>query len=273
MKPLLIALLVLPFVADATPATAPAPNPGVLFEIETVVAGAAPMRVDAAVEGTNARMRMPGQNSDAIYRGDRREMIIVNPGAKSYMVMDDATVKQLGAQMNQAMAQMEQMMANMPPEQRARMEEMMKGRGMAVGGPAAAPSEIRRTNERATHSGFPTTKYEVLQGGRKTQELWVTPWSNVDGFQEAQPVFESMAEFFNGMLSSFGRMGGPAASDSSAFTHMKELGGFPVVTQAFDESGNPTVRSTLLAVRRQTVPASDFDPPAGYQRQALPGGR
>jgi hypothetical protein len=198
-------------------------------------------------------------------------MIILNHAAKSYMVMDEQTMKRLGAQLSQAMGQMEQMMQNLPPEQRARMEEMMKGRGMSMGGQAAPPAELRRTTEKDTHSGFPTTKVEVWQGGRKTQELWVTPWNNVDGFQEAQPVFESMAEFFKSMLSSFGRMGGPAANDSGGLAHMKELGGFPVVTQNFDQSGAPTVRTTLRAVRRQTVPASEFEAPAGYVRQAMPG--
>jgi hypothetical protein len=272
MKQILLAWLVAPMVAMATPASAPAPNPGVIFEIETVTTpGTPPERVDAAIEGTNARMTMAGQGTDAIFRGDRREMVIITHGSKSYMVMDEATMKQLASRVSQAMSQMEQMMQNMPPEQRARMEEMMKGRGMTMAPQAAAKAEVRRTAERATHSGFATTKYEVFRAGRKTQELWVTPWNSVDGFSEAQPVFESMADFFQGVMSSLGTLGG--AADTQAFSYIKELAGFPVVTQNFDENGAPTSRSTLLAVRRQAVPPAQFEPPAGYQRQAIPGGQ
>ena len=271
MKQLLFALLVASCLGLAASASAPVFNPGVVFEIETVVSGAPPQRVEAAVEGVNARMTMAGQNADAIYRGDAREMVVVNHASKSYMVMDEATMKQLASRMSQAMSQMEQMMQSLPPEQRARMQEMMKGRGMPMPEAAAAPAEVRPTSEKATHSGFPTTKYEVYRGGRKTQELWVTPWNNVDGFAEARPVFESMADFFQGMMASLGPMAGGAA-DTQAFGHMKALAGFPVVTQNFDESGAPTSRSTLLAVRRETIPPAQFQAPSGYQQQSLPGG-
>ena len=273
MKQLLIACLLGPLAALASPAAAPAPNPGVIFEIETVAApGEPPQRVDAAIEGTNARIAMPGQSGDAIFRGDRREMLILNHDDRSYVVMDEAAMKQLQATLGQAMSQMDQMLQNMPPEQRARVEEMMKGRGMAMPQAGAARAELRPTSERATHNGFATTKYEVYRGGRKTQELWVTPWNNVDGVAEARPVFESMAEFFQGLMTALGPMGATAA-DASAFSYMKELPGFPVVTQTFDDTGAPTSRSTLLGIRREAVPPAQFEPPAGYRQQALPGSR
>ena len=272
MKQLLVALVAVPYLGLAAQASPPAANPGVVFEIETVVPGGPAQRVDAAIEGVNARMTMAGQNTDAIYRGDRREMVIVNHGSKSYMVMDEKTMSQLAGRMSQAMSQMEQMMQSMPPEQRARMEEMMKGRGMPMPSQAAAPAEVRSTGETATHSGFSTTKYEIYRDGRKIQELWVTPWNNIDGFAEARPVFESMAEFFEGMVASLGPLGGGAAADGQAFRYMRELAGFPVVTQNFDEGGAPTSRSTLLAVRRETIPAARFQPPADYQQQSLPTG-
>lgn len=268
MTRLMLASIVAPLVWAAPPLVAAPASPGVVFEIETVASATdTPRMVQAAVEGQNARIRMAGQQSDAIYRGDRHEMVVINHGNKSFMVLDKAAVEQIASQMSRMMEQMQQMMQNMPEEQRQAMENAMKGRGMSTGAPEP-PAELRRTAEQAVQNGFPTVKYEVLRGGKKTQELWVTPWSNVQGFAEARPVFESMAGFFKDLMSRIPQMG--AAPEGEAFSYFDRIDGFPVVTQNFDEAGNPTSKSTLKSVKSESVPASDFEPPAGYTEQRLP---
>jgi hypothetical protein len=161
-----------------------------VFETELVSKpGATPELLTTSIEGVNARTRLSGQ-ADVIYRGAAREVLLVNHGTKSVTVMDEASMKQMSAQLGQMMAQMEQMMKSMPEAQRAQMEQMMRGR---MGGAAAeAPLEIRATTERSTQNGFATVKHEVRRGAVKTQDIWVTPWTNIDGFKEAQPVMESM---------------------------------------------------------------------------------
>ena len=41
-----------------------------------------------------------------IYRGDRREMVVIEHGNESYFVMDRETMKAMSGQMSQAMKQM-----------------------------------------------------------------------------------------------------------------------------------------------------------------------
>jgi hypothetical protein len=250
---------------------AASPNPGVVFELEIVASsGATPRTMGTFIEGLNARMSLPGQGgqTDVIYRGDRREMLLLNHGARSYTVLDEAAMKKLGAQLGQVMAQMDQMMKSLPESQRAAMEQMMKGR---MGGAAtpAAPVEIRRTSERATHSGFATTKYELVRSGRVIQELWVTPWSAIDGAAEARPVFESMADFFKVIQENLKQLTADASSE--AYSRMREIDGYPVVGIVLDEQGKAVSRSTLLSVKRQAVPAAQFEAPAGYRPQTMPG--
>jgi hypothetical protein len=243
-----------------------APNPGVVFEVELVSKpGATPEMLTTSIEGVNARSRVSGQ-TDVIYRGATREVLLINHGAKSVTVMDEAAMKQMSAQLGQMMAQMEQMMKNMPEAQRAQMEQVMRGR---MGGAAsAAPIEIKATAERSTQNGFATTRHEVRRGATKVQDIWVTPWANIDGFKEAQPVMESMADFFKALLDGLRSLAPDAGTETMA--RVKELGGYPVVTQNYDATGQPTSRISLKAVKRQTVAASVFETPAGYKTQAMP---
>ena len=260
MKPLILVVALLTFVHPVSPRAFP-PNPGVIFEAELVSQpGAKPELLTTAIEGLNARVRTSSQG-DMIYHGAKREMVIVNHGAKSVMVVDEATIKRLG----QMMAQMEQMMKNMPESQRAQVEQMMRGR---MGGAANAAVSVTSTGERSTQNGFATTKYEVRRGGVKTQEVWVTPWGSVDGVKEAQPVLESMADLVKDMLAGLQSFAPDAGMEVTG--RIKELGGYPVVTQNFDASGQPTTRVSLKSVKRQTVAASEFEAPAGYKVQAMP---
>jgi len=266
-------LLVGAVVLAARPFAAAPPSPGVVFELEVRENGATEptASITAAVEGQNLKMQSGALGEgDMIFRGDRREMTVVNHSNRSYLVLDEATLQSLAEQMNAAMQQMEAMMANMPEAQRAQMEQMMRARGM---GPAPAPTtrELRRTGERATHSGFATERYDYLVDGRKTRELWVTPWSNIEGEAEARPAFEAMAAFAKEMLSAIAT--GPLAgmADSNGFELLSDVDGFPVLTREFDDAGQVETETLLRSARQQTIDPAEFEPPAGYTRQQMMG--
>ena len=53
---------------------------------------------------------------------------------KSYIVMDEAMLDEVSAQMSEAMKEMEAQLASMPPEQRAMVEQMMKGQMQGMTG-------------------------------------------------------------------------------------------------------------------------------------------
>ncbi len=67
-----------------------------------------------------------GPEGTMIFLGN--EFIYVDHKEESYIVMDEAMVDDVSAQVSDAMKQMEAELANMPPEQRAMVEQMMKGR-------------------------------------------------------------------------------------------------------------------------------------------------
>src|SRR5688572_3020033 len=59
----------------------------------------------------------------SIIKGDT--IYVIDQADKSYVVLDKATMEQLGKQVGAAMEQMKEQLAKMPPEQRAQIEQMM----------------------------------------------------------------------------------------------------------------------------------------------------
>ena len=60
---------------------------------------------------------------------------------------------------------------------------------------------------------------------------------------------------------------------NNVFAQIRELGGFPVATREYTESGDLESESALRGAKRQQISPAAFDPPAGYQRQEMFGGR
>lgn len=264
---------------------APPVTAGVVYEIETKDHRSSEVETSVAevsIEGKNLKMtitaKQEGREGDAIFRGEANEMVVVNHADQTYMVVDEATLQRVGGMANQVMAQMEEALKNVPEDRRAMVEQMMKERMGAMGAaPEKTPTELRKTGETASKNGYPCTKYEVLREGRVIRELWVTDWKNVEGGADVRDAFEGMAEFFQQLVDALpkspggGMLGGAGAGDP-AFEHMKEIGGFPVVTRELGDDGSLEGETALRSAARRTLDPSEFEPPAGYKRQEMPGG-
>ncbi len=252
---------------------------GVVFEVETTYhsgsGGGGPEASQMSIESPNMKMEIvsgesqgSGVKDEVIWRGDRREMVIVDHREKQYMVFDGEAVKSMGGQVQQAMKEVEKMLEGLDPEQREMVEMAMKNRGAAA--PKRPASDFRRTGERGTKAGYPCVRYDVTRGGEKIRELWVTDWSRIEGGKELMHVFESMAAFFEQMMDSLGdTFGGSGFMGGEAvFDGLDEIGGFPVVTRNFD-GGELESETTLRSARRRTIDPAAFEPPSGYKRQAM----
>ncbi|MEN8144129.1 MAG: hypothetical protein ABFS14_04185 [Gemmatimonadota bacterium] len=242
-------------------------NPGVVFEMEITDHSKSPPVVydtEIMAEGTNYKMSMTGGPAggvfEMIFRGDQREMLMVSHEERSYFVMNDETI----AAMAGMFAQVAEMMERMPEAQR---DAMMKAQGMG----GAVETELRNTGEKATKQGYPAVKYEILQEGRVSRDMWVTDWNNVEGGEEAYAAFEGMASFMGEMMESFKGFG-PMAQMGSEFEKMKEINGLPVESRDYDEGGTLTGESVLKSASRRTIEAAEFEAPAGYKEQDMGGG-
>jgi hypothetical protein len=261
-------------------------NPGVIFEITTVDHTRSPVVTDTArlqIEGPDVAMEVSGAGEGGgrmIFHGEAREMIVVDDAERSYMVMDEATLESLANQMNAAMAQMEQMLESLPAEQRA-MIERMRDQGMGgmpgmenMPGMGPAPEiEVRATGRSDTRAGYPVAEWEVAQDGVVARRLWITPWSEVDGGDEARAAMVGMVEFFDDFLDALPRMPGQDEPlIRNPFRNIDMAEGLPVFTQELSPEGEVEQESTITAVERRSLGPETFQPPADYQRRDIPGG-
>ena len=268
------AITALSLVLIAGPAVA-----GVVFEVETKDHEQSPPKTDELqmiADGKNISMDIQpsergGKGGKVIFRGDKGdggEVVVVDDDGKSYFVMDRAAMAAIGGQVSAAMKQVDEMLKNLPKEQQ---DAIRKARGgMMPGPPKRESAELRKTSDTGDKNGYPCVKYEVLRGGRKVRELWVTDWDNVEGGAEVVGAFEEMAAFFREMMAGIPNMGG--GGGGPADIGLGEMGfdkGFPVVTREFDEDGSLESESALRSAKRQTIDPDAFEPPSGYKRQEM----
>jgi hypothetical protein len=202
-----------------------------------------------------------GQLSSMIFRGDKQLVWALNHQNKVYSEITKASMEQLGQTMNSAMAQMKAQMANMPAEQRTMMETMMKST-MGSATSSAEPIVYKQTSEKKTISGYPCTKYEVIQGNAIVQTLWVSEWKNMQNLTEMNKAFESMGEFFKSMTNAF-KDNPFYKSIDNPYSHSKEINGFPVMTVDM-ENGKPVRETTLKKVEKKSFTDASFTPPKNY---------
>ena len=206
-----------------------------------------------------------------IYRGDTKEMIMVSHQDKSYVVLDQATIKELVGVMSQAMAEFEQAMKDATPEERAMMEQAMKGRMPGMGDSEIVDPVIKKAGSSKVNS-YSCTLYDVYKGDEKTSQHCVAPWGSIEGGDEMKTVMLEMAEFMDQMAKSFskskGFMGRQMQFENNVFAQLRKMDGFPVQTIDYNE-GVVDSESQLVSSKKTTLSASDLEPPAGYTKQNM----
>lgn len=205
-----------------------------------------------------------------IFLGD--QFLVLDHEKKSYIVMDQAMLDQVGSEIDKAMQQMEAQLASLPPEQRAMAEQMMKGQlqGM-MGGAAPKPAPRVAKVGGGDWQGRPCTRYEVFEAQKKTQDICSAPLSGIDGGEEMMQAFMAMAAFIEEMARS---MPGPFAAgfDQNPGKVMEAIGGFPVVTVDYSR-GKPESESVVESIVEKDLDPGLFAAPADYTREDPFAGR
>ena len=252
---------------------------GVVFEIETQDNDRNPPRSETTqvhAEGRLLRMNVQGSlgkhDDVVIFRGDRREMVVVDHDRKSYLVIDQGTMQNMLGQVNQAMSQMQEALKTISENQRAIVEQTMKQK-MPAGQPQPKVKPVvRKVGQRATVYGYPSELFEVLRDGRKIRDIWVTDWANIEGGSELVQGFSDMGDFFQQLGDTLPELAGTEMQDNG-FATMRQLGGFPVASREYREDGTVESESALRSSQRQHIDPNAFEPPPGYERQSMfPGG-
>ena len=217
-------------------------------------------------------MKMSGdKNTDMIFNYAEQNMTIISHEDKSYMIFDQNTGSSIKNEMEKMM---EQALANVPPEQRAMVEKMMKQRmpqmaGSHVAETKAPKTDFRETNRDDTINGYDCVYYEAYKNDQKENEYCVASWSELDASDNVQESFANMAKFMESFIEQISRMS-PVEMDSNPFSFMKEMNGFPVLTRQYSK-GKISEEITLSSITEKDIPDSVFQMPQGYNKRSLMG--
>jgi hypothetical protein len=205
-----------------------------------------------------------GQDMSMIFVG--REFIVVDHSKKTYILMDEAMVQEMGVKVNAAMEQMRAQLADMPPEQRAMVEQMMQGKmaGMMESEDESSATRVEQMGSGSWQSG-PCTEYAVFEGDEKTQQICAAPLSDVEGADEAMAAFKNMAKFINSLAESMpGPLGASMAENPMGL--IDQIDGFPVRTVDYVD-GQVSAETTLSSVADSDLDPGLFNVPEGYTQQ------
>ena len=211
------------------------------------------------------RMRMETAGQSVIFRADKQVMWVLQPHEKSYMELTKEQAKKTADMI-------EEQMKNVPPEQRAMIEKMMKGK---MGGDAAAkpeePAEIKKIGKTETIAGFPCVSYEARRGDKVEREMWITDWKRFNLTAKDFAVFEQFAEFMKSMMGPMAkRVGADLAQKYSDEEKPGSLPGVPIRTVSFGDHGKSVQEITKIA--REDIPAARFEVPAGLEKKDMMSG-
>jgi hypothetical protein len=239
----------------------------VIQQVERAV-GNSPARQTVTIYLDAGKLRVEGENPGAgkyllIFDNARQVLWMADLARGSYMEITKAQVEAMGGQMQQMMQQMQAQLAQIPPEQRAMVEQMMRQQMGNVGGNAPPPVTVREKNRGETVGSFTCTRYEVLTGGQVTEEVCAAAPSQLKLDDSAFETFKALAEFFE-PLARMAPRGGWSAPKA-----LDQIDGFPVQTVLY-EGQRPASEWVILKAEEQAVDAALFTLPGNLRKTEMP---
>jgi hypothetical protein len=184
------------------------------------------------------------------------------------------TFRDTAASMAKAAEQkMDEQIARLPPEQRAKVEEMRRSlaeKREAERKKADKPGVIKleRTKETTSIAGQPTRKFRVLVDGKLYQENWLT----TDPALSQEFVLDKAAAAMS-RVSACAESGETSAShtqgvDEGEIYRELYLHGWPLKSVSY-AGGKAAPRSEIRKVEKRDVADTAFEPPAGFSKAPL----
>jgi len=124
--------------------------------------------------------------------------------------------------------------------------------------------KLEKTNETLKIAGYKTIHYNILENGKLATQYWVSPEA---GFNN-EIDFEKMAKLMNDVKNISQNVGGSESISDQEYQIFREIyeNGYPLKTVYHSEDDNSVVIEEILSVKNKELSASEFQPPAGYQK-------
>jgi len=240
------------------------------------------------VKGNKVRMESGAGRGIAIYDVASNSMTVLMPDQNKYLVLDEKTADQMGAQasaaqqqmqaamsahqaeMDQAQQKMQAAMAQMTPEQKAQMQQMMGNQAApgAAGMPmmqAASPKlEMQELGTTETVAGHSCRDVQMTMDGRPMSTLCVTDSLASLGIPSADA--KTLQRMRDNMLKLMTHMGPMAQGMSSMLSKGFTLKSTHQTMQGYKRV---SVTDTFKSVSTVGLSGSLFEIPAGYTQTTM----
>jgi hypothetical protein len=246
---------------------------GVLIRTEvTDVKAGTVQKQEMLLDADRLRLNMTAEGSPTsilfLTDNGRNRIVILNPARNEYRELDQQTLNQLSG----VMAQMQAQLQNLPPEQRARMEQMLRGR-MGQAGAGGAPGTIgQRTTYVAKGSGsvngFACTKYEGVRGAEKVAELCAAKPEDLHFNAADFQAVAKLRDFASGFLSTMANS--PFVNGRLDYLVQAGFEGYPVDHTTFS-GGEAVSKMELKSIERASFSDVDFSLANAKKMDLLPG--
>ncbi|HSC48472.1 MAG TPA: DUF4412 domain-containing protein [Gammaproteobacteria bacterium] len=242
------------------------------------------------VKGGKIRFESGDHQHVMLYDVASNSMTMVMADKKEYMVFNEQTASQMGAQMqgaqdqaqaamaahqqemSDAQAKMQAAMANMTPEQKAMMQKMMPGGGPPMGppggagGPMSMQLDTKDLGTSETIAGHKCEDMQMSMNGRPMSTLCVM--ASLDPLGIPATDLKTLQAMKDGMQKIVSKMG-PMAQGMTSMMNK----GFTIKSQGqrFDPKTMKQVTETniLKGVTTESLSGDLFQVPAGYTQTSM----
>ena len=220
--------------------------------------GGEPTTATSYLSTDHARMAQP-DGGEAILDLKTGQITVIDGRKREYFVVTRQDMDAMKAKMQQAMDNPEvkraqEQMKNLPPEMQKRMQGMM--------GAAVASVDVKKMGTTRKIAGYNCDNWTVNVGPSKTEQCMTT--------ELPVPVqtFDAYRDFAESMRSMMASMGPMAKGMGDMAAKMKEMRGYPLATSSSMSfmGRSSTTSSEVVEVKKGAIPASAWEPPAGYKR-------
>lgn len=205
----------------------------------------------------------------AIFNLETGEMIQVDNTTRTYSSTQAkdyfAYYQQYASKMRAAMMQQ---LSELPPDQRAQAEGMMRQQGIELPGSdvKAAQITLKKTNDRKKIAGYEAVKYEIYRNGKLDEEIWTSGDTRFQEEIDMKKMINYLSELRK-IEDSMGGSGSVSQESEQAYIEVFDSG-FPMKTIDYPVSGNTIVEETVK-VSKKTIDSGEFQAPAGYRKVTL----
>jgi len=231
----------------------------------------------ATVNGTNVMRADDGRLRMERYEDGKLVAVMIfkddalhalDPADKTYAVLDRATIRKVADVVNPALKEMQEQLAKMSPEQRAMVEQMMKGSlPSGLGDGHKKVRTVVATDRSDRIAGLTCTVYEIREDSELVREACVAPVQSVPGGPDFYAVLSRMGALMQEMLDAIDTPWLEDAVDDQ-WALVEELNGVPIRGREFTQ-GKPVLEVELTRIAEEKAPAGSFDVPADYTRRDL----